>query len=338
MKYKFALIILLAFGISAQAQEFTKVATSAAQFLKLGAGARATAMGDAFTAMADDASALYWNPAGIRKTGHRSVSLSRTHLFAGITYNFIGVVIPVDMYTAIGVSVMHLSSGEIERTTIEYPEGTGDTFDTGHTSIGISVARQLTNRFDLGLTIKYINERLFREEATTLAFDIGSQFDTGIYGLKIGMSLSNFGGKMKFDGPDLDRTVENEDTGISYRTGGRWKTEDWPIPLIFRLGAMLDVIGGDSPFVKDEHNRLTVVIEGNDPVDNVLRYNLGAEYEWNEMFALRAGYKFQYDEADWTAGLGLNLNKIGVNARLDYSFNNCGILRYVHNYTFEFNF
>lgn len=338
MKFKFAVIFLLAIGLSVQAKEFTKVATSSAQFLKLGAGARATAMGDAFTALANDASALYWNPAGIQKIGHPSLSLSRTYLYAGITYNFIGVVVPVDGMTTVGVSAIHLSSGEIERTTVDMPEGTGDTFDTGHTAIGLSVSRRLTNRFDLGVTIKYINERLFREEATTMAFDIGSQFDTGIYGIKIGMSLSNFGGKMKFDGPDLDLREDNDLTGISYRAGGRWKTADWPIPLVFRLGAMVDIIGGDSPFMQDETNRLTIAIEGNDPVDNVLRYNLGAEYIWNDIFALRAGYKFQYDEADWTAGMGFNLNKIGINARLDYSFNSYGILGYVHNYTFEFNF
>ena len=338
-KWFCVLSILCIISLPLHAQnELSKVATGTAQFLKLGAGARGTALGDAYTAMVKDVSAMYWNPAGLQKIGKISLGVAQTDLYAGITYNFLGVSVPINSANSIGISVLHVSSGDIELTRVESPMGTGEFFDTGHTAVGLSFARSLTERFDLGITLKYISERLYREQASTIAFDVGSQFDTGIYGLKIGMLLANFGGKMKFDGPDLNTKTSNPTTGASYDAGGRLKTEEWPIPLIFRLGLMIDLLGSDSKIMQSEKNRVTLALEGNDPVDHYLHYNFGLEYEWNEILALRAGYKSGYDAADYTAGFGLDFRKVGVNARLDYAFNNYGILGYVHNYSLEFHF
>ena len=318
--------------------ELSKVATSMGQFLKLGAGARGTALGDAYASHVSDISALYWNPAGIQKIGGNSVGVSNTQLFAGINLSFIGAAFQLDPSTTIGVSVIYLNSGEMDLNTIAEPEGTGQTFDAASSSIGVSVARSLTNRFDLGVTVKLITERLYREEASTLAFDIGSQFDTGIYGMKLGMALTNFGGKLKLDGPDLDQPYRNDNTSTNYDAGSRLKTEEWPIPLVFRLGISADIVGKNSEMIQNSNNRITLILEGNDPIDHYLRYNMGLEYEWNEVFALRAGYKSNYDEAKWTTGFGMDFRKLGINARMDYAFNDYGILGYVHNYSLEFNF
>ncbi len=336
MKMRNILVLLLLIHAGGWAQDdLSKVGTGVAQFLKLGAGGRGTALGDAYSAMTEDVYAMYWNPAGIRKLNRMAVGVSQTELFADIRYNYFGFVKPFGGVQSIGLSVIYIGSGDIERTTIAEPEGTGEFFDTSHMSWGITYARSLTERFDLGITVKYVTERLYREKASTLAFDIGSQFNTGIYGMRIGMVLSNFGGKMKFDGPDLNTDIDNDITGISHSSGGRLKTEEWPIPLIFKLGVMIDIIGEDSHFVKDQKNRLTVNLEGNDPVDHLLRYNYGLEYEWNRAVALRLGYKENYDEADLTAGMGLNLAIIGINARIDYAYNDYGLLGDVHNYSIE---
>lgn len=329
--------MISAFSVYGQT-ELSKVGTSMAQFLKLGAGARGTALGDAYTSNVHDISALYWNPAGLQKIGRPVLGASRTQLFAGITYDFLGAAYPLSRTTTIGVSVLYLNSGEMDLTTIAEPEGTGTTFDASSSSLGVSVAHSLTDRFDLGVTVKYISETLFREQASTLAFDVGSQFRTGIYGIRLGMALSNFGGKMKLDGPDLDTNYLNEETSTEYEAGSRLKTEEWPIPLVFRLGMNIDLIGSESVIMTDEKNRLTLSLEGNDPVDHYLRYNFGLEYEWSKLIALRFGYKDNYDEADFTAGFGLDFSKLGVDARLDYAFNNYGILGYVHNYSLEFLF
>jgi len=339
MKIKHIIIGLLLFSLPAVAQdELSKVATSMGQFLKLGAGARGTALGDAYTSLTNDVSAMYWNPAGIQKIGHPALGVARTQLYAGITYNYLGLTYPVNANTTIGVSVLYLNSGDMELTTIDEPEGTGQTFDAASTGIGFTVSRHLTPRFDLGITVRYISERLYREEASTIAFDIGSQFDTGIYGIKLGMALLNFGGKMKLDGPDLDLEYINDRTGTEYDAGSRLKTEEWPIPLIYRMGISVDILGANSEIIKDEKNRLTAVLEANDPTDHFLRYNTGLEYEWSKFIAFRLGYKLNYDEARFTAGLGMDFSQFGINARLDYAFNDYGILGYVHNYSFEFGF
>lgn len=341
MKLKILLITLFLSGsippVFSQ-DELSKVATGTAQFLKLGAGARGTALGDAYTAMTNDISAMYWNPAGIQKIGKPSIGVSQTNLFADIRYNYFGATYPIDPTNTIGVMVLYLTSGDIEKTTIEDPQGTGEFFSTTSAAIGITVARHLTPRFDLGLTIKYVYERLYRESASTFAFDIGSQFDTGIYGLKIGMALANFGGKMRFDGPDLNIDYKNETTGEKYESGGRLVTDEWPIPLVFRLGLMVDLLGGDSHIAQNDKNRVTLSLEGNDPVDHLLHYNAGVEYEWNRMLAFRAGYKFNYDEAKTTFGFGLNFAPVGIDARLGYSLNDYGLLGYVHNYSLDFKF
>ncbi|HID38895.1 MAG TPA: PorV/PorQ family protein [Calditrichaeota bacterium] len=339
MKTKYVLIFIMVSALSLYSQtELSKVGTSMAQFLKLGAGARGTAMGDAYTSMVQDVSALYWNPAGLRKIGRSAVGVSRTQLFAGITYDFVGAVYPVNHITTVGVSVLYLNSGEMELTTLAEPEGTGTTFDASSSAIGVSVAHSLTDRFDLGVTIKYVTETLFREEASTLAFDVGSQFRTGIYGMRIGMALSNFGGKMKLDGPDLDTDYVIEETSTEFSAGSRLKTEEWPIPLLFRLGVNMDLIGGESVILPDEKNRVTLAVEGNDPVDHFLRFNFGLEYEWSKFIALRFGYKDNYDAAKFTAGFGLDFSKLGIDARMDYAFNDYGILGFVHNYSLEFMF
>ncbi|MEJ2053146.1 MAG: PorV/PorQ family protein [Calditrichaceae bacterium] len=341
MKLNKYLTVILLFSITLPVfsqDELSKVGTGTAQFLKLGAGAHGTALGDAYTAMAGDISAMFWNPAGIQKIGRPSVGVSQTNLFADIRYNYFGVSYPINETSTVGLMILYLTSGDIEKTTIESPQGTGEFFSTTSSAIGLTISRRLTTRFDLGITLKYIYERLYRESAGTFAFDIGSQFDTGIYGMRIGMALANFGGKMQFDGPDLNIDYENETTGESYESGGRLKTEEWPIPLVFRLGIMVDLLGGNNEIAKDEQNRLTLNLEGNDPVDHLLHYNIGLEYEWNNMIALRGGYKFRYDEAKSTVGFGINLETVGIDARLDYSFNDYGLLGYVHNYSLDFSF
>lgn len=339
MKLNKLLVLILICSMPLFAQdELSKVATGMGQFLKIGVGARGTALGDAYASQVADFTAMYWNPAGMQKIKKNTVGVSRSELYADITLDYLGAVYVVDASTSVGLSVTYLNSGDIELTTEAEPEGTGQTFDASNMALGVSVARSLTNRFDLGVTIKLVTERYYREEASTLAFDVGSQFDTGIYGMKLGMALTNFGGKMKLDGSDLDKSYTNEETQAEFEAGSRLKTEEWPLPLVFRLGVSADLIGKNSEVVEDDKNRLTILLEGNDPVDHYLRYNMGLEYEYSEFLALRAGYKSNYDAADWTAGFGMDFSKFGIDARLDYSFNNYGILDYVHNYSIEFHF
>ncbi len=332
------LILILTVTLVFSGDELSKVGTTMAQFLKVGVSGRGTALGDAYVAGVNDPTAMAWNPAGMQQIGKRAFALSHTQLFADITLNYAGLVIPVTPHQSLGISVIYLNSGNIDLTTIEEPEGTGETFTATDAAIGVSYSRRLTERFVLGLTVKYIQEKLYHEKASTFAFDIGSQFDTGIYGMRLGMALQNFGGKMKLDGPDLDMPLTDPETGYENKSGARMQTLEWPIPLLFKMGIMMDLVGKNSEIMKSAKNRFSIALEANDPIDHYLRFNFGAEYEWNGMFALRAGYKLNYDEASFTAGAGFKVNMGGTLLQLDYSFNDYGLLDYVHQYSFAFTF
>jgi hypothetical protein len=333
------LMILLSTSLIFSQDELSKVGTGMAQFLKLAVGGRGAALGDAYAAAANDVTALYWNPAGIQQIPNYSFGLSRYQLFADINLNFAGLVIPLGANTRLGVHLIYLGSGDIEITTVDNPEGTGEFYNTSNTSVGLTLSRRLTERFSLGVTAKYIQERIYNESGSTFAFDVGSQFNTGIYGLKLGMALTNFGGRMQLDGPDLDLATINPTTGSVQLSGGRYETEDWPIPLTYRLGVMMDLLGPNSQISQNQAHRVTMMLEGNDPVDHYLRYNAGLEYEWNRVVALRGGYKMNYDEATYTLGAGLNINMGSQSMfHVDYAFGNFGLLGYVHQYSVLISF
>jgi len=290
---------------------FSKVGTAAAQFLKIGIGARAVGMGESFVAVANDASTLFWNPAGMMNVDKISLSVSHSEWFADIYHDYAGFVYPISNSGRLGISAIALNTSEQEVTTVEQPDGNGLFYDVSDIAVGISYARALTDRFSTGLTVKYIRQNAYNESAHSFAVDIGTYLRTGFHGLTIAMCLSNFGGRMQLQGRDLisltdiDPTIEG-----NYRTDARLKTESWPLPLNFRIGIAMDIIGGIDPFFSNPNNRFTIAIDGNHPNDNVERVNIGGEYSWHEMLFARMGYKINYDAEKWAYGAGLKF-KIG---------------------------
>lgn len=277
-------------------EEFSKVATSIGQFLKLEYGAGGAALGGAYTALAKGAVAMAWNPAGIAFSQGTELYVSNNALYGGIQSNFLGVTMPMGGGNTIGLVVQYLTSGDMEVTTLEYPDGTGENFQANSMALGLAFTRKLTDRLAVGVTSKMIRESIYRETASTFAFDIGSNFDLGIYGMVLGMSIQNFGTGARFDGPDLNQVVDISDEfqGNPELTS-RLLTEEWPLPIVFRLGLMTDVIGGKSPWFPSNLHRLTLLADANDPFDSVLRGALGFEYGWNDMVFLRGGYKMNYE-------------------------------------------
>ncbi len=143
------------------AQEVSKTGTTAAKFLSIGIGARANAMGGAFTAVANDASAMYWNPAGIAPLQKYEALFTYTKLFADINLNYFGAVIPVGELGVIGFNVTAVNIGEMDVTTEYYPDGTGETFNAGSYAFGLSIAKLITEDFSVGITAKYVREDIY---------------------------------------------------------------------------------------------------------------------------------------------------------------------------------
>lgn len=298
------MLIVMASAVWAQgtSQPFNKVGTSAAQFLKFGVGGRAIALGGTHAALSGDVSSLYWNPAGIASIQRSSLCASYMDYFVGISHNFVGYVQPINVESAFGVSVIYLDSGDIEVTTVDEPDGTGTYYDVNNLAIGLTYAKYITDRFMGGVTLKYIQEGIWREKAKTVAFDLGSILDTGLLGIKLGMSLSNYGGNMKMSGPDLDIDSDPHDDNPGNRSvASSFETDEWSLPLIYRVGLATDLVGIGGQFAESADNRLTFLFDASDPNDAELRPNVGMEYQWKNILSLRTGGHVRYtDEWDST--------------------------------------
>jgi hypothetical protein len=320
MKNIIAIILFISLQAVSYGGGFSKVGTTAAQFLKIGVGARAMGLGGSFTALANDVTSLYWNPAGITNINNFSLAVSHSEWFAEISHDFAGIVLPLSTSDIIALNVIALNTGEQEVTTVIQPEGTGVFYDVSDLTIGLSYARALTDRFSVGLTVKYIQQNLYNESASTFAVDIGTNLRTGFHNLIIAMSMTNFGGNMKLEGRDLITisNTHNQSSG-SYNPDARLKTEPWPLPLMFRVGIAMDLIGGSDPVIDSEMNRFTMAIDGVHPNDNTEKVNIGGEYAWNETVFARLGYKINYDVEKWTFGVGVKIDLGTQQAGFDYA-------------------
>lgn len=314
-----SVIILISVLIPAMSYSQSKVGTTAAQFLGIGVGARATGMGGAFGAVAADASALYWNPGGIARIARSEASVSHTGWLVGTDFNWAGVVIALDRNNAIGVHLTQLNYGEDYVTTIEDPMGTGDRWSAMDIAAGISYARNLTDKFSIGGSVKYINQRIWNVSASAFAVDVGLLFITGFNDMQLGVSISNFGSEMKMDGKnlnvryDLDSRIPGTNDAIS----ARLSTDSFVLPLLFRVGVAM-------PAIRMEKNLLTVSVDALYPNDATPYLSTGLEYMWNDMIALRGGYRSLFmDEPieTWTLGGGVKLTMSGnVSVAVDYVY------------------
>ena len=333
---KFAKVLLLIFVLSLNVFSQSKVGTTAAPFLGIAVGPRAIGMGGAFTAFAGDVSTLYWNPAGASRIGNNEIMVSHTRWIFGTSFDWVGVSVAIDRNNSVGISITRLDYGEEEVTTIDYPEGTGEKWDASDIAIGLSYARNLTDRFSVGGTVKFIQQKLWNERATGFALDIGVLFITEFRGLKLGASITNFGTEMRLDGKDLfviydpDPNASGNNPAIS----AKLKTDDWPLPLHFRVGASIDVF-------RTESNYFTLAIDALHPNDNTESLNLGFEYSFKNLIFLRAGYKslFQKDSQErFTAGVGLNYKIGGLGFRFDYAYQDFGILKNIQSFALSIQF
>ncbi len=292
--------------------------TSTSNFLKIGVGARAVAMGDAYVTMTEDAGSMFWNAGAIAALDQGSVTFSLINWLVNTKITYLAVAYPFQFGT-FGLDIDYFSSGDMEMTTLYEQDGTGRYFSANDLQVGMAFARSMTDRFSVGVKIKYIREELANVSASAFAFDIGSVFTTSfLNNMKIGMTLSNFGNKMQFDGRDLNVIYSVPDSPSNKEVPALLKTEQWEIPLFFRFGVSTDLIC-------QKYLNILLCYNVLDSRDFKVRYNVGAELSMLNTLFLRGGYKFNYSESSYTMGLGLNFSFIGANnLRLDYSYADYG--------------
>jgi opacity protein-like surface antigen len=307
----------LAAQFTVPTEGFNNNGTRPAQFLKFPVGGRAVAMGESFAAVVNDATALFWNPAGVGNLKNLEVHLTHVDYLVDINYEFAGLVIPTASGN-LGFSALAWSMGDEPVTSASDPTGeSGITWTASSFAVGVTLSRALTDRFSVGVTGKYIQDNIYHSSAKTLAVDIGSLYDTGIRGLKIGMAMSNFGGKMKLAGRDLSVAGVDVAPLLPGNTtpNGDLRTTGWPLPLNFRVGLSVELL-------KSKSGSLLLAGDFNHPTDADERINFGAEYALRDFIFVRGGYKFNYDEESFTLGGGLKLKRF----TFDYAYKDFGIL------------
>jgi hypothetical protein len=325
------MVILFTYGISS-AGEISKRGTSAAPFLQLGAGGRATGMGQAFTAIADDASALYWNPAGMERVSSSSISFSYMDWIANMSFVHAGVVLKTNSMGSFGLSVTSLSTEEMLVRTVQEPEGLGWRFDAADMAIGLSYAKDLTDRFSFGGTFKYIQRRIWHMEASAIAADFGFLYSLPWKGVKLGLSVTNFGSKLQMQGVDQVKSIDIDPNmaGNNSAVLTQLRTKEWPLPILFRFGLSYELI-------KSSSNNVTIAMDVLHPNDNDESMNVGLEYGYSDLLMLRVGYRSLFldnPEEGLTYGIGLRTGGVAV----DYSYNVMEHLGDVNQFTVQLAF
>ena len=306
----------------------TKVATSAANWLKIESGARSIGMGGSQVASGIGVSAIPYNPSSISYLrGDQEVYYSKVNYLAGITHNTIAYGRKISYSDYIGIHLFYLDSGPIGVTTLWNPDGTGEDYRVTNYAFRLVYARLMTDRLRIGGSIKYIREEIYTMSMQSFLADIGSNFDTGIAGIMLGMSVSNFGPDVQFHGLGLE--VQVPDT-ISVDETLIRRTKEFPVPLVFRLGIKKDLIGVEEGSV----HRLTASIDAINPLDYILYFSTGAEYSWRDIGFFRAGTHIGHDTAGLSLGGGLKWSMFEV----DYAYVNYGILEETHQFGINLNF
>lgn len=320
---KFLPIILSLIFITATNAQNPNLGTGGAQFLQIPVGARAEAMAGAVVGYIDDASSVFWNPAGIVKVKNVDVFFSYMDWFTLFDHSAAAIVYNIKDVGAFGAHLIMFNTNEMEITTELKPNGTGRFFDAGDMAIGVTYARYLTDRFSVGLSAKYVHQQIWNETATGFAFDIGTQYRLDWQNLIIAMSMMNFGGDLRFDGPDLDVNYENEYYPLTRITPARLQTEDFPLPLHFQVGICFDIFEAD--FVK-----MKGAIDATHPNDNSERVLVGTEFAFFDRFYIRGGYKFNFDDQKFAFGAGANVPVSSTAIYFDYAYSVYDLLPGVH--------
>jgi hypothetical protein len=319
------MLFIICWVVTIQAQLFTenvsKVGTKAATFLEIPVGARAVGMGSAFVSVASDATALYWNVAGIASLKRYEIVGIHSRWIAETSFDYAGLIIPLSGYGTFGVSFTSLNMDDMIVRTVEKPEGTGEYFSAGDINIGLSYAFSLTERFALGVTARYIQEKIWHMTAGAFALDLGTTFRTDLFnGLIIGASITNFGTSLKLEGRDTRQfsPVDETKLGSNQNIPQNIELDSWDLPLLFQFGVSTNAI-------KNETYRWTLAVDALHPSDNYESLNVGTELAYQEFLFVRGGYNalgLKYGEGGISLGLGLTTGTLFSNIilKIDYAY------------------
>ena len=319
-----------------QVESVNRVGTTAAQFLKITAGARPVGMGGAYTALSDDILSVFWNPGGLsRVIGNGEAIFNHSEWLAETDYDIGAFSLNLGRYGSVGAHIVSFRTPDELVRTVELPEGTGQTWDANMVSLGVSYALNLTDRFSIGLTGKYIQEKIFNAVARGGAVDLGILYDTPLKNLTLGASITNFGTKMKMDGRDIFITHDPvREPGAVDEVPGQYRMDSYDIPLNLRFGLSYRAI-------QSEYIQFVAAVDGVQPNDNSEYLNVGAELGVRNIVFLRTGYKslfMENSEQGLTFGAGIRYDVVGSSFKFDFGWADYGRLKNVQFVSFAIRY
>jgi hypothetical protein len=352
-----ALMAALLSGLPAAAsgqavnQDNTAYGTTSAEFLLMGAGARGAALGGAFSSIATDVSALYYNPAGIALMPRAGAMIGTYDYVASTRYSWGGIAFPfAGGSRAIGLQFGTYGFKDQPVYTVEQPEGTGSVYSVSETFAGLTFSQNFSDRFSAGVTAKGIFDNLGQASGQAFAVDFGTSFHASLSGHPVRFSfvVANLGTNLSYSGQALEANtprdpIPGEPPVPANPQPSQFRTTGYNLPTIFRVGLAYDLVTGDN-------NRLTVVSDFNQPNNNGAGFSAGGEWMTQRLggsnfgFAARGSYSYTaannigpanptstalHDEEKLQGlalGGGLNYGSGNFNLGLDYAWKYLGIL------------
>lgn len=296
------------------------VGVRAAEFLTIPVGARGIAMGSAYSAVADDISSIWWNPAGLGFIQNREVMLTLVDYTLDLTYSYGAFATPIgDGSVVLGGFFGYLDVPDIEITTIATPEGTGDYYNAYDFQVGGSFAYNLSDRFIGGLNLKYVHQDMWNNlSGNAFAVDAGVIYHTELVDREVRFSfnIQNLGTNVTMEGSNLLEEIGPEDRSGNVPTGYRdWSQDNQQFSKrnnrlayrqthTYRLPTLLKIALAYNLYTSEKVNWL-VSGEFWRPSYIPIAYSTGTELNYNFTpfisGALRMGWQIQQDE--YTEGM-----------------------------------
>lgn len=311
-----AAVASVAATVAAPAAAQTKAGTTFGQFLLIEPDAALAAQGNVGATARANAMAAYYNPGALGFQESSNAGFTHSPWLADIDYNYATVAVKLGPASTVSLSVQSLSSGDIDVRTTDQPLGTGERYSVEDLAIGVGFGRRFTDRFSAGAQVKYVQETIWRSSARTVALDAGVIYDLP-FQATLGASISNFGLPTGFDGTDLRiRYDQDPDVfGDNDNLPAALETDDFALPVSFRVGMSVPVFVGDS--------RVTLSADAYQPSDNGNSLSVGGEWTYASLISARAGYQdlFLEDaEGGLRLGGGLQYRVSGFDMSFDYAW------------------
>ncbi len=262
--------------------------TEGAQELSIPVGPRGEALGGAVVGDASGVEAIFWNPAGVGTLAKTEAMFTHTQYFADMKLNYLAVATRMGDAGVIGFAAKVLSIGDVIVTTESAPDGTGEIAQPTFTVLGLTWAKEFTDRVTFGMNANLVSEHVIQQTANGVAFDFGVQYLSGWRGVKLGMVMKNFGPNMTFNGSGTEiSTLPPGSDPTSQPRIFNSETASFELPSFFTMGLSMDMF-------RTPISRLAVLgaLQNNNFQGNAIRG--GLEWGYRDLVTLRGSYFGSY--------------------------------------------